>query len=705
VVRFLICLLLFSVAKAQVFIPFGMWRGNGGPTITAIASRNVYQGNLTNIPFQIGHKSGYPLYCSGISLTATSSNVAAVPLSAISFVGTFPFCFMNINTPTGATGASNITVTVSDTGSPILQASTTFTATVYTVTGLTVTPTTQIIPQNSSFQFTAMATYSDSTTQNVSPSAVWTPTLLTGTAPSGLTSNLGLITVTTVTGYPTYSYTATYGGFSSTVNILFNSSTINGMFTTPISGNINVAGTTDIKCYVTTVDGGSLDFTSVCNWTSNNNPIANVNNFSNKGRVYGNALGGPVTITATYGIYTDTTAITVNASAPAVVEEGTGLYARYYLAGSVGGPKSDPYITLVTARLDANVDFAWGSGSNPAGGANNFGGRWSGQITAPTSATYCIQTSSDDGVRVWIGNTLVINNWTDHGTATDNGSYTFVANIKTEIFAEFYEQTGGAEMHIRYNSGACPGASTPIPRINLFPIATRALDIQQDVVPQWTGLRRGFTMNGTVGSIANSAVITGFTNGAATPVNAVASNVNGTGMAYANSERSQTIGFDGVDDSISVAASTVIAGTANRSTAAWVNPTSIGAQQDVLGYGTSGALSMYGIRILSTGAVRVYGGTASFCDTAASVIPFAQWSHIVTTYTAGTALIYVNGTLRQTCTSLAWNTTAASTLYIGAGTGLTNLFSGFIDDVAFWNLILSVGEINSLYEKQRVINL
>ncbi len=702
--HFFAFLLLVSFAQAQVFIPFGMWRGNGGPTITAIANQKVYEGNLTNIPFQIGHKSGYPLYCSSLSLSATSSNTAAVPLASISFVGTFPFCFLNISTPAGASGVSTINVTVSDTGNPILQASTSFVATVYNVQSFSISPITQIIPKNSSFQFLALAGYSDGTSQNVSPSSTWVLTLLTGSAPTGLTSSLGLITVGTVTAYPTYSYVATYGSYSATANILFNSSTINGMFTTPISGNINVGGTVDIKCFVTTADGGSLDFTSVCNWASNNNPVANVNNFSNKGRVYGNALGGPVTITATYGVYTDTTAITVDALAPTIVEEGTGLYARYYISGVTAGAKNDPYISLVTARLDANVDFAWGAGANPAGTADDFGARWSGQITAPTSGSYCIQTYTDDGVRIWIGNTLVINNWSDHGPTTNNGSYVFVADLKTEIFAEFYEHGGGAEMHLRYNSGACPGTSTAIPRINLFPIATRALDIQQDVVPQWTGLRRGFTMNGTVGAIANGAAITGFTNGAATPVNATASNANGTGMAYANSERSQSIGFDGIDDSISVAASTVIAGTANRSTAAWVNPTNIGASQDVLGYGTSGALSMYGIRILNTGAVRVYGGTASFCDTAASVIPFAQWSHIVTTFNGSTALIYVNGVLKQTCGSLTWNTTAGSTLYIGAGTGLTNLFSGYIDDVAFWNLILSVGEVNSLYEKQRLIN-
>ncbi len=681
-----------------------MWRGNGGPTITTITNKNVYEGNLTNIPFMIGHKSGYPLYCSSISLSATSSNTAAVSLAAISYVGTFPFCFLNISTAAGASGVSDITVTVSDTGNPILQASTTFTATVYNVTSVAISPTTQIIPQSSNFQFQALASYGDGSTQNVSPSASWNLVLLTGTAPTGLTSNLGLVTVGTVTGFPTYSYTATYGSFNPVANITFNSSTINGLFTTPTAANINVGTTTDVKCFVTTVDGGTIDFTNVCNWTSNNNPVANVNNFSNKGRVYGNALGGPVTITATYSTFNDTTAITVNALPPVVIEEGTGLYARYYTTISTGAAKDDPYTALVNSRIDSQVNFNWGAGTNPAGGAEDFGGRWSGQVTAPTSGSYCIQTVSDDGVRVWVGNTLVINNWTDHGSTTNNGAYVFVANIKTEIFAEFYENSGGAEMRVRYNAGACPGASTAIPRANLFPIATRALDIQQNVVPKWANLRRGFTMNGTVGAIANGATITGFTNGGATPVNATASNANGTIMAYANSERSQTIGFDGIDDSISVAASTVIAGTGVRTTAAWVNPTNIGASQDVLGYGTAGALSMYGIRILNTGAVRVYGGTAAFCDTAAAAIPFAQWSHVATTFNGTTALIYVNGVLLQTCGSLTWNTTAGSTLYIGAGTGLTNLFSGFIDDVAFWNIILDVGEINSLYQKQKVFN-
>ncbi|MBC7741132.1 MAG: Ig-like domain-containing protein [Bdellovibrionaceae bacterium] len=691
------------IVEAQVFIPYSFWRGNQGPTITAIPAQKVYEGNVTTIPFTIYHKSGYPLYCSAISISTSTSNTAAVPLSAISLVGTFPFCYINITTPSGTTGSSSIGVTVRDTGNPILQATSTFTATVYNVTGLTVSPTSQIIPQNSNFRFLASAIYSDGTTQDIAPSATWSLVLLTGTAPAGLTQSFGLITVGVVTGYPTYNYTATYGAYSSTAGVSFNSSTINGLIVTPVSGNINVGGTVDVKCYATTVDGGIFDMTNNCTWTSNNDPVANVNNLFNKGRVYGNSLGGPATITATYSTFSDTAVITVDTFPPTTVDEGVGLYGRYYSTISVTGPKNDPYSALVNARIDAQVDFNWAGLNNPAGGLDDFGTRWSGQIQAPTSGLYCVQTVSDDGVRLWIGNSLVINNWTDHGPTLDSATYTFIAGLKTEIFYEFYERAGGAEVRLRWVAGAC-GTGTAIPRINLFPIATRALDIQQNVVPQWASLRRGFATNGTPGVIANGAAITGFTNGAATPVNAVASNVNGTGMAYtSNSERSESIAFDGIDDSISVAASTIPTTTGARTVAVWVNPTNIGATQDAFGWGTAAANSSFGVSILTNGTLRLYGGGIN-CDTAAAAITFLTWNHVVVNFTGTVANIYINGALSRNCTGLAWSTPAGSTLYIGAGSTLVNRFSGYLDDIAIWNVVLNSGETNTLYQRQKVFN-
>jgi hypothetical protein len=174
-------------------------------------------------------------------------------------------------------------------------------------------------------------------------------------------------------------------------------------------------------------------------------------------------------------------------------------------------------------------------------------------------------------------------------------------------------------------------------------------------------------------------------------------------MAYANSERSQSIAFDGIDDSISVAASTIPTTTGARTVGVWVNPTNIGATQDVFGWGTAAANASFGVSILANGTIRLYGG-GSNCDTAAGALSFANWTHIATTFSGTVANIYINGLLSKNCTGLTWSTPAGSTLYIGAGTALTNRFSGYLDDLAIWNLVLNYGEINTLYQRGKVFN-
>src|SRR5687768_601457 len=55
-------------------------------------------------------------------------------------------------------------------------------------------------------------------------------------------------------------------------------------------------------------------------------------------------------------------------------------------------------------RLDSTVNFDWGGGS-PAPGihSDNFSARWTGVIVAQSAGPYTFYTSSDDGVRLWVG--------------------------------------------------------------------------------------------------------------------------------------------------------------------------------------------------------------------------------------------------------------------------------------------------------------
>ena len=73
-------------------------------------------------------------------------------------------------------------------------------------------------------------------------------------------------------------------------------------------------------------------------------------------------------------------------------------------------------------RIDPFIDFDFGQGSPAAGiDSDTFSARWTGRISAPYTESYTFYTRSDNGVRLWVNNTLVINNWTSH-LETENAS-------------------------------------------------------------------------------------------------------------------------------------------------------------------------------------------------------------------------------------------------------------------------------------------
>jgi MSHA biogenesis protein MshQ len=58
----------------------------------------------------------------------------------------------------------------------------------------------------------------------------------------------------------------------------------------------------------------------------------------------------------------------------------------------------------------------------PGYNADNFSARWTGKVKAPITGSITFSTVSDDGVRLWIDNNLIIDNWTVHGDTTNTAS-------------------------------------------------------------------------------------------------------------------------------------------------------------------------------------------------------------------------------------------------------------------------------------------
>ena len=152
---------------------------------------------------------------------------------------------------------------------------------------------------------------------------------------------------------------------------------------------------------------------------------------------------------------------------PGSTNTGTGLRGEYFNNKTLTAPS-------VLTRNDAIIDFDWGMGS-PAASVNvdNFSVRWTGQVEAPVSSNYVFTTIGDDGIRLWVNNNLVIDNWNDHAPATDNSqAIALVAGQKYTIRLEYYENAYGAVARLGWSY---PGVSTSIiPQTRLYPATTGA---------------------------------------------------------------------------------------------------------------------------------------------------------------------------------------------------------------------------------------
>ena len=77
-------------------------------------------------------------------------------------------------------------------------------------------------------------------------------------------------------------------------------------------------------------------------------------------------------------------------------------------------------------RTDATVNFNWGRARRIRRSArirSQCGG--TGWVHASVTGVYTFYTTSDDGVRLWVNNQLLINNWINHGVLTENSGSIF----------------------------------------------------------------------------------------------------------------------------------------------------------------------------------------------------------------------------------------------------------------------------------------
>jgi hypothetical protein len=166
--------------------------------------------------------------------------------------------------------------------------------------------------------------------------------------------------------------------------------------------------------------------------------------------------------------FTFTAADGLTTSSPATVHlvvgtGGSGLNGSYY--------DNMDFTSLKAARIDASINFDWGTAPPDALGAGTYSVRWTGQVMAPESGTYRFSTRTSDGVRLWINGAQVINDWHDQATIrwNDSAPITLRAGQKYSLKMEYYDNANPATARLYWYMPSRTTA-TILPQDLLFPI-------------------------------------------------------------------------------------------------------------------------------------------------------------------------------------------------------------------------------------------
>ena len=174
-----------------------------------------------------------------------------------------------------------------------------------------------------------------------------------------------------------------------------------------------------------------------------------------KGHVVFHVINKSASNTALGGFFLDPVS-----SAP-VAGNGTGLKGQYY-AGTA-------FNTLVQTRVDPQINFNWGSAS-PMGsvGPNNWTARWTGQLMPRYNETYIFTTTTDDGLRLWVNDQLLIDKWFGQGATPWSGTIALNAGQKYNLKMEYVQYTGNASAKLEWQSAS--QTREVVPKSQLFPV-------------------------------------------------------------------------------------------------------------------------------------------------------------------------------------------------------------------------------------------
>lgn len=113
----------------------------------------------------------------------------------------------------------------------------------------------------------------------------------------------------------------------------------------------------------------------------------------------------------------------------------------------------------ILVRNEGAIDYQWGGGAPAGVPADNFSARWTRQFDFQ-AGTYRFKVRADDGVRVWLDEVLLIDQWQNGRARWTEADYSLNAG-RHSLKIEYYEHSGDAEIEFQWEKKPEPANQAP----------------------------------------------------------------------------------------------------------------------------------------------------------------------------------------------------------------------------------------------------
>ncbi|CAN7389906.1 beta strand repeat-containing protein [Acidovorax sp. LjRoot194] len=334
-----------------------------------------------------------------VTWTSSSTSVATISNAA----GT------NGEATTLTTGTSAITASLGAVTSP----ATTLIVVPATLVSIAVTPTSPSVPKGLSQQFTAIASYTDGSTQDVTTQVSWSSSNASVASISNAPGSNGRATAL---ASGTSSIRATQSAISSpAATMTVSAAALASIVISPGSADVVAGGTQQYTATGRYTDGSTQNITTSVNWTSDAATVATISNTPGSQGLATTLAAGSTNISATLG------SVSANPTSPLTVRPG----ATFAIPGAATWtvPSGVTRVRIVATGGGGASSRSHGSNTSPGG----HGGRVTAVLTVNSGDTFALIVGGGGQASTYSNNS--------YGGGGGGGASSFRAGTADQIIA------------------------------------------------------------------------------------------------------------------------------------------------------------------------------------------------------------------------------------------------------------------------------